>query len=154
MVCKSSLFLSWLLHKKVKGKMCIYVTTLIYLTSTFHHLKFYFQSYVRVCYYFTTCTCQWFTSVFTTNKMTTTIYMYKLYYHNIILFYSCDLSVYITWFNYKIQINWVLLKIDIYKPYVTKNRLQDPLYNISNFLLDFYMENFCQLKLSLNSYFC
>jgi hypothetical protein len=26
MVCKNSLFLSWLLHKNIKGKMCIYVT--------------------------------------------------------------------------------------------------------------------------------
>jgi len=31
MVCKSSLFLSWLLHKNIKGKMRIYVTRYIIL---------------------------------------------------------------------------------------------------------------------------
>jgi hypothetical protein len=31
MVCKSSLFLSWLLHKNIKGKMCIYVTMFVYI---------------------------------------------------------------------------------------------------------------------------
>jgi hypothetical protein len=30
MVCKSSLFLSWLLHKNIKGKMRIYVTNTVF----------------------------------------------------------------------------------------------------------------------------
>jgi hypothetical protein len=31
MVCKSSLFLSWLLHKNIKGKMRIYVTNTVFV---------------------------------------------------------------------------------------------------------------------------
>jgi hypothetical protein len=36
MVCKSSLFLSWLLHKNIKGKMHIYVTTRVIPVFRWH----------------------------------------------------------------------------------------------------------------------
>ena len=32
------------------------------------------------------------------------------YYHNIILFKICDLSIYVTWLNFKTHISWVLMK--------------------------------------------
>ena len=48
MVCLSSLFLSWLLHKNIKWKICIYVTihNIPYLFYPFHNLLFVFSNRV------------------------------------------------------------------------------------------------------------
>ena len=53
--CKSSLFSSWLLHKNIKGKMRIYVTSLIILDYKYYiyHGSYeltYLNQRIRICY--------------------------------------------------------------------------------------------------------